>query len=499
MANSTLINSACDCCDFPYANIVIGFGFKIKTARAKFCKTNFNFFGQSYLSMAAGTLTPSNPPNPTSGELYSSIKVNYYDDYDITGGFVDGICFDTTSSRSTYEEDSELIEIVENNKIKTNDLINDSVLEQACSSDCGSPQKPKLIGYNSIHYYSESELTTLVGGGCGADYFSYCGGCDNEDDFFCYGDGEEPIVLNNTNDEKYESSVNGCKQITGQYQVNGTYTKTQTVQPNCCFAFVCLAVVNRSPNPSSDPFLQTTVENYDVLSLPFNIENTTAEAIEPIDISDVIDAGFAKLNEIDYNTESEPIYDGYSWQITGVSSYLGNGLVLASVSHELDSSPFSESGFSNDAQITLSELEYSLRIGAPTASCYIKFWFVEEFLPQTIPIDWPKNFTGNPIPTIVNSFTIEHEFANGGEIENKCYKKNINFTEENTYSTKIENSTLITESPLTLTTPTEAGTKNLKLLKFSFLKNYTPNDPDPIYYTQGCKPNGFPDPTVECT
>jgi hypothetical protein len=497
------LNSACNCCSFPPYPLALVFGYKEKLVKSKFCPTSFQTLGP-YLSKAAGTLTPSDPQNPAEGSLFSSLTVSYFDIGEDGQEPSDGICFDTVSGQDTFELSANLTEKVnEDLKIKNNDLNRDSPSDQQCSSQCGGPSNPLLEGGGEREYYSERNYTSLVQGGCGADYLNYCGECPEE--IYCYGDGSEPITATNTTTEAFSWSVNGCRAYSqpafADYpSAQGTAIRTDTSEANCCFRFVCLAVVNSSPSPN--PFSQTTTRPYNIVDLPFDLEKTTTTPIEPIDINDVTEAAFSKLDSVEYFA---PEGEEYFWETT---------YQQLQVSHGRSSSPFSESGFSNYAEVTLSQKEYIIRIGAPPPTCYIKLWFVEEFLPSPLPENWEIGLDGQPIPQKLSSFEIERDFQNGGVIPKKCFKdKNINFTGEDGVSFVPENSILVTPSPLTLTAPNEAGTKTVRLLKYSLLKKYTPKDPylvlDPLsggyFYTQDCKPNGYPapdaaarDPRISC-
>lgn len=489
------LNSACNCCSFPPYPFVLAFGYKDKIVKSKFCPTAFQILWP-YLNKAAGTLTPSDPPNPAEGSLFSSLSVSYFESGESEEEPNDNICFDLVSGRDTFELSANLTEKVnEDLKIKTNDLNRDIPSDQQCSSQCGGPSNPLLEGGGGRNYYSERNYTSLVQGGCGADYVNYCGECP--DSTFCYGDGSEPITVENTTTQIYSWSVNGCRAYVNFPSIDypsthGTVTTTSTSEANCCFSFVCLAVVNRSPSPN--PFSQTTTQTYNIVDLPFNLEKTTTTPVEPIDISDVIEAAFSKLNSVEYFA---PEGEEYFWETT---------YQQLQVSHERSSSPFSESGFLNYAEVTLSQKEYIIRIGAPPPTCYIKLWFVEEFLPSPLPENWEIGLNGQPIPQRLSSFEIEHNFQSGGVVPKKCFKdKNINFTGEDGFSFVPENSTLLTPQPRTLNVPNETGTKTVRLLKYSLIKNYIPKDPylvlDPLsgqyFYTQDCKPNGYPDPTAD--
>jgi hypothetical protein len=495
------LNSACNCCSVPPYPLALAFGYKEKLVKSKFCPTSFQTLWP-YLSKAAGTLTPSDPPNPAEGSLFSSLSVSYFDSGESEHGPGDGICWDTVSGQDTFELSANLTEKVnEDLKIKNNDLNRDSPSDQQCSSQCGGPSNPLLEGGGGRDYYSIRNYTSLVQGGCGADYgypTNHCGVCDpiEEESFYCYGDGSEPITSEDTTTETFSWSVNGCKAYSqpsyADYpSAQGTATTTSTSEANCCFSFVCQAQVNSSPSPN--PFSQTTTQPYNIVDLPFDLEKTTTTPVEPIDISDVIDAAFSKLDSIEYFA---PEGEEYFWE----TSYQ-----QLQVSYGRFSSPFSESGFSNYAEVTLSQKEYIIRIGAPPPTCYIKLWFVEEFLPSPLPENWEIGLDGQPIPQRLSSFEIEHDFQTGGVIPKKCYKDtNINFTGEDGFSFVPENSTLLTPEPRTLTPPDEVGTKTVRLLKYSLLKDYTPKDPylvlDPLsgqyFYTQDCKPNGYPNPTA---
>jgi len=505
---SSQLNSACNCCAYPFQQNSIGVGYKEKLIKSRFCGVENAYLGP-YHGIAHGTLTPSIPQNPESGELYSSLNVVYYDSGDDTVEPSEGICFDTVSGSSDFEIEADLIERVEEDyKILSNDLLRDNQSLQTCSSVCGGPKKPKLIGGGGRTYNSTNTYSSLVQGGCGADYFNYCGDCP--DDIYCDGDGSNPIIVTNTDNEVYVWSVNGCREPINYPSAQGTYTRTQTSEANCCFRFVCLAQVNSSPTPN--PYSNTTVQPYNIVDLPYNLNKTTATPIEPIDISDVTDAAFSKLAATAYFA---PEGEDNIWSVNVLAaggSLQDNSdsvpILLLTSSHTRYSSPFSESGFSNSAEVTLSEKEYTLAIGAPTASCYIKLWFIEEFLPQEIPEDWPTDPNGQPMPERLTSFEIEKDFSDDSEISGRCYKgpDEINFNDPINFSINPTNSTIITDSPRVLTAPTSSGTKYLKLLKFSYLKNYTPNDPyfvldessGEYFSTQGCKPNRTPNPTIQC-
>ena len=470
---------------------MIYFGYRVKNVRAKFCATAFQTLGQ-YLSKAAGTLTPSNPPNPAEGSLFSSLTISYFDSGETNGGSGEGICFDTVSSKDTSELRANLTEKVkEDLKIKTNDLNRDGPSDQQCSGQCEGPSNPKLEGSGGRDYYSERNYTTLASGGCGADYFNSCGGCP--DDIYCYGDGSEPITVKNTTTEAFSWSVNGCRAYSqpafADYpSAQGTAIRTDTSEANCCFSFICLAQVNSSPSPN--PFSETTTQSYNIVDLPFDLDKTTTTPIEPIDISDVTAAAFSKLDSVEYFA---PEGEEYFWTDQFVQA-----------GYSRFSRPFSEAGFANSAEVDLSESQYVVRIGQPTATCYIKLWFIEEFLPSPLPENWPIDpVWGTPMPQKFSSFEIEHDFQEGSVIPNRCFEnKNINFADGDSFAP--ENSTLLTSEPRTLTPPNELGTKTVRLLKYSLLKNYTPKDPypafDPLsggyFYTQDCKPNGYPDPTA---
>ena len=485
------LNSACDCCSVPPYPLELFFGNKRKIVRSKFCPTEFQVLWP-YVNKANGTLTPSDPPNPANGSLFSSLSISYSDMGKSEQEPDDNICFDLVSGEDTFEFSANLIEKVSKDKIKTNDLYRDSPLDQQCSGQCGGPSNPLLEGGGEREYYSERKYESLVQGGCGADYLNYCGGCTES--IYCFGNGSNPITVEYTTTETFLWSVNGCREYKqpsyADYpSAQGTATTTSTIESNCCFRFVCLAQVNSSPSPN--PFSQTTTQPYNIVDLPFDLEKTTTTPIEPIDISDVIDAAFSKLGSVKYFA---PEGDEYFWDDLSMP---------LQVSHSRSSSPFSESGFSNYAEVTLSQKEYIIRIGAPPPTCYIKLWFIEEFLPSPLPENWEIGLDGQPIPEIVSNFEIEHNFQNGGVIPKNCFKdKDINFTDG--YFFVPENSILLTPSPLTLAVPDKLGTKTLKLLKYSLLKDYTPNDPhivlDPLsgifFYTQDCKPNGYPDPTA---
>jgi hypothetical protein len=495
------LNSACNCCATDPNSLTIYFGYKVKNVRAKFCPTAFQTLWP-YLSKAAGTLTPSNPPNPAEGSLFSGLTVSYFDSGETNGGFGEGICFDTVSSKDTSELRANLTEKVkEDLKIKTNDLNRDSPSDQQCSGQCEGPSNPKLVGSGGRDYYSERNYTSLAQGGCGADYgypTNHCGICDPivEESFYCYGDGTQPITVKDTTTETFSWSVNGCRAYTpsepsyNDYpSTEGTATTTSTSEANCCFSFVCLAQVNSSPSPN--PFSETTTKEYNIVDLPFDLDKTTTAPIEPIDISDVTAAAFSKLESIEYFT---PEGEEYFWTF------------LPEAIHSRTSSPFSESGFNNSAEVGLSQLQYIIRIGRPTVTCHIKLWFEERFLPSPLPEDWPRDpVTGYPTPETLSSFEIEYDFATGGEVSKTCYKsEEIDFIGPDG-SFVPENSTLLTPTPRILTPSNTTGTKFISLIKWSLIKGYTPNtpyvdltNPENPRYTQGCKPDGFPDPSTPC-
>lgn len=455
----------------------------------------------AFLDKAAGTLTPLNS-NPAEGELFSSLTIAYSENGSSEEEPLESLCFDLVSGSDTFEEIANVTEKVDNDltiKIKSNDLHRDSLADQLCSSECGGPNNPTLEGAGNSEYYSIRNYTSLQQGGCGADYLDYCGDCPNQT--YCYGDGTEPIEVEHTTTETYEWSVDGCREFVepssaADYpSAEGTLTTTTTIAANCCFSFVCNGEVNSSPSPN--PYSNT------VTSTPYNVidvtndylENTTTTPIEPIDISDVTDAAFEKLGEVEYFAPE----GGYFW-VYGSPNYASQ-LYGLQVSHTRYSKPFSEYGFANLAEVTLSEKQYIIRIGEPPPTCYIKLWFVEEFLPNPIPENWEIGLDGHPIPQRLASFEIEHDFGSGGVIPKSCYKDtDINFEGED-QSFVPENSTLL-EGVRTLNTPEERGTTAVKLLKYSLLKNYVPNDPylhedvhlQSVYYTQDCKPNGYPYP-----
>jgi len=462
------INHACNCCDSVSAELDLYYGYKDKYVKADFCKTSFQFLS-SYQNKATGTLIPSVPPNPEEGSLFSNLSVSYSDAGSEEYPLTEGACFDVSGS-DTFNIRADLIEKVDTElRIQIRDLNRGGSEDQLCSSACGGSGNPILFGNGGRDYYSER---TYLAGNC--------------------DDSEVRIQVDDTATETFAWSVDGCRAFE-RFQpafddypsALGTATVTTTSEANCDFNFVCGAVRYTSPDPN--PYENTTVNEYNIVDLPFNLEKTTATAVDPIDISDVIDAAYEKLESIEYFA---PEGETHFWNLSSPQT-----------EYSRSSSPFSESGFNNYAELTLSQKEYIIRIGKPSPTCYIKLWFEEQFLPSPIPEDWPLNpVTGQPIPETLSSFEIEHNFSAGGEIPKKCYKsEGIDFMGEDG-SFVPENSTLITPEPRTLTPPTTNGTKFISLIKWSALKGYTPNTPYLVdsNYTQGCKPDGFPNPEMPC-
>jgi hypothetical protein len=503
------MNSACNCCQQPPDGNGFYIGIRVKSVRAKFCAAFLpSVLGgnvlSAYESLATPDLVPSNPSNPLSGELYTDITVNYSKRIDEEIPASEGICFDVAGGSSYTDKEITLTRTVDpNKKIKTADLYRDSPIEQSCPSDCGSSSNPVLTGNSFVEYYTERTLTSLVQGGCGADYLNSCGNCP--DDIYCYGGGSNPIVLTQTSKETFTTSVNGCA-LSGSFSytdypsANGEAITTQTSESNCCFAFVCNSEVFGHPSGQQET---TDTDPYNIVIFPPLDENTTAQALAPIDISDVIDAAKQKLNDTDYFVpNASPIGDttfDWSYGAYDPQSQAGNPYTPLSAGFSIYSSPFSESGFGNNATVDLSEIEYVIATGQPTGTCYIKLWFEEHFLPYPLPEDWPiDEVTLLPIPIKKSEFQIEHDFAKTEE--NLCY---LPPDQINGYSPDLlfnpDNLVKIME-PKILTPPEEAGSKYVKILKYSYVKGYEPNDPyiENGSYTQGCKPNGFPAPQISC-
>lgn len=488
------MNSACNCCQQPPNEGGFYIGTRTKSVRAKFCGNSAGVLYQ-YNSLAEPEFIPSSPANPLSGELYTDLTVNYSLRIDEETPASEGLCFDITGGSSYTDKEITLTRtIAPEKKIKTADLYRDSPIEQSCPSDCGSSSNPVLTGNSVVEYYTEVTFTSLIQGGCGADYLNSCGDCPDE--IYCYGDGSNPIVLSNTRTETFTTSVNGCA-LSGSYSYNdypsasGTAVTTQTSESNCCFAFVCAAQVSGHPE---GPQETTDTDPYNIVVFPPLDENTTAQALVPIDISDVIDAAKQKLSDTDYFVSNAlPIGDTtFDWSYGAYDPQ-------ASAGFSIYSSPFSESGFANNAEVDLTETEYVIATGQPTGTCYIKLWLEEHFLPQTLPEDWPiDEATLLPIPIKTRAFQIEHNFAKTEG--NSCY---LPPNKINGYSPDLsfnpDNLVKIME-PKILAPPEEAGSKYVKILKYSYIKGYEPNTPyiENGSYTQGCKPNGFPAPTIPC-
>lgn len=454
-------NNACNCCNIPTPPFFF-FGYKDKIIKSKFCPTNFKFLTAPYQQKAAGTLTPSDPPNPESGPLFSGLSVSYSDSsssvYEnpnpvFTGGsFFAPICSILIESSSSNNISASYVETATENKIKSNDLYRDEPSEQLCSNICGSPNNPILQGSSNSNYFSSSKFKL-----------------------------NNPPQFSNvtvTDSETFNSSVNGCRENNSYPSAQGTYNRTQTRGSDGSYNFICGGV--RYTTPSPNPTITTTSAEYNVVNLPFNLDKTTTTAIDDLDIKNVIDEASNKLNDVEYYA---PEGEDYFWNSESIQT-----------KYSIFSSPFSESGFANFAEVTLSEKEYILRISAPTVSCYVKVWIVEEFLPQEPPEDWPKNLDGSPKPERISTLEIEHNFQEGDVIDGTCYQdENINFTGQDGLSFVPENSILLTESPIKMEAPEKKGTKTLKILKYSFLENYIPDDPDSVPY---CNPNGFPNPEL---
>ena len=486
-------NSACNCCQAPNIPLEFFVGTKQKHVKAKFCPIAFNSYTalRFFRSAATPELAPSDPSNPPEGELYTDLAISYSFSNTETLDPEAATCFDLVSGSDTVERSVNLEETVDEDlKIKVTDLLRDSPQDQQCPAGCGSSQRPKLQGSGSSSSTTERSYSTSNAGGCGANRGDYCGPCP-DDEFECFGDGSQDITVDQTSSETTTFSVNGCADNSGQWpSTSGTYTTTTTEEANCCFAFVCLGVVQTSPDPN--PLENTTSEPYNFVDLPPIDEHLTATAINPLDISDVTAAAYAHLSTVEYFSNNE---DGtHEW----ISFDSQSGIVEST--HERYSAPFSEMGFSNSAEVTLKSVQYKLALRLPPATCYIKLWLAEEFLPQDYDNNNRDPITDELIWDQSRVFEIERSFPKREYLPNTCLPSPEETADTNALNPDLL--LLITDDDLVLEPPEERGTTRLRILKYSLVQGYTPNDPAPdptsSFYTQGCKPNGFPDPATPC-
>jgi hypothetical protein len=496
------MNSACNCCSNdagPY-KFELWVGTRRKQVRAKFCPIGSSSYTalRFYRGEAAPELVPSDPANPAEGELYTDLSVSYSFNNTETLEPEEGICFDLVSGSDTVDRSINLNEAVnEDLKIKVTDLLRDSPQDQLCSTECGSSANPILSGSGSWSSTSERSYSTSYAGGCGANLGDYCGPCpeiDGDPQYECFGDGTQDITVDESTTEESNFSVNGCADNSGPFgsaawpSTSGTFTTTINNEANCCFAFTCGGFGNFSPDPN--PYESTVTDDYDIIDLPPIDEHLTATAINPIDIADVIAAAEEHFASVEYFSSLE---DG--------SAEWSSGLDV-SAAHTRYSSPFSESGFDNSAEVSLEGTEYQLALSAPPITCYVKLWLAEEFLPQDYDNDNRDPITGELIREQLRTFTVEHRFPKG-DLANTCYKPPDQVGGFGPEGFDPQFLSIITEDSLVLDPPAQAGTVRVRLVKYSLIEGYEPNDPQPdpteSFYTQGCKPNGFPDPTTPCT
>lgn len=563
------LTSPCDCCQQPSTQGIIFLGVRKKAARAVFCGvSDVSTFLSGYRHLAVPEPIASVPPNPAEGELYTDVVVTYNRASSETIDPSEGQCFNTVTGEIEDEEQFTLKEFVDPEfpefKILTIDTMSEPWPDLVpCLSGCGSSSNPKLEGAGTSRDFNSMTYSSLVQGGCGADYGNYCGDCP--DDFYCYGNGN-PIIATNSTESTYEWEVDGCRD-----SATGTVTTIESSEANCCFAFVCNGIVSQSPDPN--PSVNETVTEYNQIDLPdpitletddnapcvvngqlffvvdqVNGRNTykdssqenyieynesdgrwrygessgsyqqserttalypwlatwpsegltvqrggataTAEAVDPIDIKDVIKAAEEKLMIVPYKTLYGGDYD-FTESLTAFRDSQGLFAgVDTGASYSRRTSPFSESGFGNFAQVDMSEVEYVIAVERPPATCYIKMWLVEEFLPSPLPEGWPTNpTTGVPEKQVIGSFEVEHHFPNTGD--GLCHKQPD--------ATFFGTLSIISE-PRIQNAPSETGKKSIRLIKYSLLEGYTPNDPyiENGYANQDCKPNQFPNPAIPC-
>jgi hypothetical protein len=125
----------------------------------------------------------------------------------------------------------------------------------------------------------------------------------------------------------------------------------------------------------------------------------------------------------------------------------------------------------------------------PIATCYLKVWIItrtQTFAPnESYVYNWQDgaccpNFITQSITENVETY----EWRGTPDLNNQLCIKNIDLS-------NCENIVYGNENILQAAT---GELKTINILKYSYIENYEPNDPDPINSSQGNKPNGFPIP-----